>query len=857
MPPRGSLPLVLLLMRGSATAQEPLAFWEFEDAKNIGADSSTGSQNPFVGEPFSPVPEAPFVQGTVGGAVGSYLSVNGANTSLSVSAKTAKPIPNIAVGGITVELLFRISANQSFNKGANTTLLQGGNGTGSSGWALVLDRHAISFRAAGRAISAFMIGSGVRSYFALTDSEWHHLACRFDAASGEQSIWIDGQCPDPNPPTCPLPCTLGGSLPANATSAPGKIPAGDGTVTLLPTAFDGDLDEIAVYPAALSNGSIYAHYQSAIQQHTKYSFVPVTTPAPAPSPAGGALNASDFPNGTVLPTPDGNSSCSASVMILPVDQLKAFPAPRFLAKPATGPAIGVPQRNFNWMDPSYMSGGPYRNFGQDPTFYPAELQSELATTFHYNLNVAVMGFGGEPSEMESILFGMMDANPSWGVDTIFQRQGTRYCDVYGPNASASVGCETGWRYTNQSLPEGCYLKDASGAYLTLTGAKASAGPTGIVPKILRPTTAQGATANSCPDELFSHEWMAFQTHGKYKAAGLERPVDRINNDGEYNVIYMHAANVFDDTGKCAYDKDPSMLADYKTANISNLANGKPNWYAFVSRWRARFSNEFVQPLTDDPLSPEFKGTSYTEYQIQGTNLFMGDWNETKVINTPVENGGKLRTYSTGDLYPWVQTPRRVMVGPYHNISVSLEYGTPSWDVTHGSWHSIDWLQQILPPQIATGDVVWSPFVAAGWSEQEEINTRPAQWLGFLKLLVVSGAEYFYSGFFSLHPPFPDSRNWIWQAAAPPLAQALSSNWLDVLYNGELMHGDMPVAMGHCAVMQPLSDPMVWVWESGPEHCQLNTSKYQRCLAATFACISCSFHASLLLTLRVDSIRLSA
>eukprot|EP01044_Picomonas_judraskeda_P023625 COSAG03_NODE_6253_length_1089_cov_2.129293_1_plen_37_part_10 len=37
MPPRGSLPLVLLLMRGSATAQEPLAFWEFEDAKNIGA----------------------------------------------------------------------------------------------------------------------------------------------------------------------------------------------------------------------------------------------------------------------------------------------------------------------------------------------------------------------------------------------------------------------------------------------------------------------------------------------------------------------------------------------------------------------------------------------------------------------------------------------------------------------------------------------------------------------------------------------------------------------------------------------------------------------------------------------------
>lgn len=32
------------------------------------------------------------------------------------------------------------------------------------------------------------------------------------------------------------------------------------------------------------------------------------------------------------------------------------------------------------------------------------------------------------------------------------------------------------------------------------------------------------------------------------------------------------------------------------------------------------------------------------------------------------------------------------------------------------------------------------------------------------MLVVTGAEYFYGGFFSLHPPFPDSRNWIWQVS---------------------------------------------------------------------------------------------
>jgi hypothetical protein len=40
-----------------------------------------------------------------------------------------------------------------------------------------------------------------------------------------------------------------------------------------------------------------------------------------------------------------------SVLTLPIDQLKAFPDPRYLDKPASGPAIGTPQKLFNWMDP--------------------------------------------------------------------------------------------------------------------------------------------------------------------------------------------------------------------------------------------------------------------------------------------------------------------------------------------------------------------------------------------------------------------------------------------------------------------------------------------------------------------------
>jgi len=230
-------------------------------------------------------------------------------------------------------------------------------------------------------------------------------------------------------------------------------------------------------------------------------------------------------------------------------------------------------------------------------------------------------------------------------------------------------------------------------------------------------------------------------------------------------------------------------------------------------------------LTADEKSPELRGAHFSEYQVQGTDIFFGNWNETRVINTPIENGGILRYYSTGDIYPWVQLPKRYMTGPYHNISVTSEEGYPSWDVSHGSWHAVDWLQQILSPQIRVGDVVWSPFVAAGWCEREELNARPAQWLGLLKLLTVAGAEYFYTGFFSLHPPFPDARNWIWQAAAPVYAQAVASHWLDVLYKGELLRGDMPVPPISCLVMIPGTEPMQWGPAVGVKNCEAPSDPY--------------------------------
>jgi hypothetical protein len=486
------------------------------------------------------------------------------------------------------------------------------------------------------------------------------------------------------------------------------------------------------------------------------------------------------------------------------------------------------------MDPGYISGGPFDNFGQDKLYYPVQLQDELTKTWHYNLaiyNTMASVQWQKPSEAESLLFAIADSN-AIGVDAIFERMGARYCEHFNLTGP-STGCEAAWRYYNQSLETECYLRLVNGSFITLTGAVVNSTAGGK--KMLRPTTAAGAARNRCPDSLFSDEWKGYRTGGRFRKAGFSGQVARINNDGEYNIIYELAANTFDPvTGRCAYDQDPQMLVDYKTSGIATLPNGRPDWYTFVSRWRARFAKLFYGPLLNDADSPELKGAQFTEYQVQGTSTWFGVWNETRGINTPVMNGGKLRYYSTGDFYPWIQGRKIVKTGPYKNISVSMEFGTTYWDASHGSWHGIDWLQQILPAQIEAGDVVWSPFIAAGWSEQEELNTRPAQWLGFLKCLIVTGAEYFYAGFFSLHNPFPDSRNWIWQAAAPTYAQSLTSNWLDAFYNGELLHGDMPIPPTSCDILKyTTTEPMHWVTINGlkrsenrSDGCELPSAPYE-------------------------------
>ena len=281
-------------------------------------------------------------------------------------------------------------------------------------------------------------------------------------------------------------------------------------------------------------------------------------------------------------------------------------------------------------------------------------------------------------------------------------------------------------------------------------------------------------------------------------AKLRRPVDLINEDGE---IFESLGNLYGNS-KTLVCKDAKVQAAFEK-------DGASNWDTFESKWRLRLTARFRDIFLKSGLA-SLKGTAYSQYQVQGTNKdvenYYGNWTYTRKINTPLpkRSGGGISYYSTIDLYPGACWDSYC-----------------SWFSGAGAWHALSMLDSDRPAAEALGDNLFSPFVAAGWSAQSESNIRPAQWLGMLKLLGIWGAEFYYTGFFSVGAPFPPSENWCYQAAIPAYSQAISSNYADLLFED----GSHPVlagaqgsySAGHEATFGP--NPTVstspWLWAGAP------------------------------------------
>lgn len=297
---------------------------------------------------------------------------------------------------------------------------------------------------------------------------------------------------------------------------------------------------------------------------------------------------------------------------------------------------------------------------------------------------------------------------------------------------------------NQSLPNDHYLQNSSGQFINPNGAVSTT-------KYWRPTapvssyTSDGITMRNNINATLSD------------APAFTGKLSIINENDEVFYLYLNNAMAL----------DPVVTA---AKNASGLS-----WEDFLAK---QITHNDTAAYRDIILQSPFvdSNTKYTEYKIDGHRTYQFRYEYKRLTQTPFGN----QRYSTGDFY--VRYP--------HN-----------WRYWQGAWHGWQWVIESRKYEIAAGDSLWSPFIAAGWDGNVSNNVLMAQWLGLLKCLALTGAEFFYTGYFneasSYTPPNPPPNNpagYAYQIAAPSYVQAMMSRVEnEFLRNGVLLEGDVPAS----------------------------------------------------------------
>ena len=290
--------------------------------------------------------------------------------------------------------------------------------------------------------------------------------------------------------------------------------------------------------------------------------------------------------------------------------------------------------------------------------------------------------------------------------------------------------------SNKNLSPEHYLRNGSGQFLNLDGGVSST-------KYWSPVA---------PNSSIIADGQKQRGYFQNLLTALGRPVNILNENGEILPLISRSGNVI--------NNDPYVRADY-------VSLGYPSTVTISSAndYRGRKFTDQTNLYRDQfmSLSPS---TIFTFYGLDGQIDWRPVWVRARTINTKI-NG---RNYSTGDFYPrWPN----------------------NWKGWMGPWHGLGWMADCKYWEEAAGDSLSSPFVCAGWNNDETQNVRPAQYLATLKILSNWGSEFFYSGYFSLSPPFPNPTGWAYQAVMPVYAQAITSRFEPFLRRGYSLPGDVP------------------------------------------------------------------
>jgi len=246
-------------------------------------------------------------------------------------------------------------------------------------------------------------------------------------------------------------------------------------------------------------------------------------------------------------------------------------------------------------------------------------------------------------------------------------------------------------------------------------------------------------------------------------AGLKRPVQLINENGEVLPI-AHTDWSFNST---YHGFNSDVQNDFQTHFGTNTSDW--NLYCGLANERIRSAyRDGILGYTPLLNRPE---TGFSYYSVDGlgghTLYSFGAWNEIKNIQKNLGSD----YLATPDFYP--PNPSR-------------------WAEGYGAWHGISWATYGRRNELAGGDDLFSPFVSPGWDENPTHNIRPGQWLGFLKILGMFGAEFYYTGHFyaagnhEYVKAYERPEHWAWQPLMPSYAQAISSRYEYFLREGSIV-----------------------------------------------------------------------
>jgi Secretion system C-terminal sorting domain len=282
----------------------------------------------------------------------------------------------------------------------------------------------------------------------------------------------------------------------------------------------------------------------------------------------------------------------------------------------------------------------------------------------------------------------------------------------------------------ECMPAASYLRNSSGQYIDRYG--------NVI------TTSKVVSPESALDSLkFDGQTMRYYLDQLTKK--MTRPLNTLFENGE----------VITNWTSTGLQKDPTVLAAFN-------ASGLGDWSKYSGRGMKRLTTAY----TNEFLSlPALANTRFSHYYLNGHPQYSWNWSETRTINSLV-NGQR---YSSGDIY--MQRP---------NI----------WRYWQGAAHGWQFIVDSRFTEISLGDKLFAPYVSPGWVD-EELIPRPAQWLGFLKVIAMSGAEYFQTGYFVTKQPYQNPNNYVWQMALPGYAEAITTRYEDLMFNGSLMNGDVP------------------------------------------------------------------